>query len=244
MQGLIDLRYKIKKHFEFDADETRLFIIYVLALTFIVGFNDGSEVFNIFFWLRNLLNSLVIVSLTMLVHESAHKIMGLHLGQRVEFKLWAPGLVIGLVFTLFSNGEILFLVSGSIVVHMMEAARIGRFRYGLSFNDLGVIAAAGPLANVALALILKVLQFLPGGGLLEKAIFINIWFALFNMLPIPPLDGALVLFASRSWYVFLVASIGAIAYLVLETNVLLSVLGAVGIGFFVFMLYFVMLETK
>ena len=185
-----------------------------------------------------------LVALALLVHETAHRVVGLYLGQQVTLAFWAPGLIAGVVLAMFSNGEIVFLVSGAITVKMMEVARLGKFRYGLSYNDLGVIAAAGPVANVGLAVVLRLLEFLPGGGLLHQAMMVNLVFALCNMLPIPPLDGAQFLFASRSWYVFTFAGIAAMTALLLLTNALLAVLGALLIGFLVFLVFFVMVETK
>ena len=50
----------------------------------------------------------------------------------------------------------------------------------------------------------------------SKLVFINVLFAITNMLPIPPLDGAHVMFASRHLYPFTMAAIiGAAALLLL-----------------------------
>jgi len=63
-----------------------------------------------------------------------------------------------------------------------------------------VVAAAGPLANVATALLLGLAyQFglvEPGtllGSLLLTAIIINAVLAIFNLLPVPPLDGSKII---------------------------------------------------
>lgn len=63
-----------------------------------------------------------------------------------------------------------------------------------------VVAAAGPLANVAMALVLGMVYQLgpiePGswqGSLLLTVIFINAVLAIFNLLPVPPLDGSKIL---------------------------------------------------
>jgi Zn-dependent protease len=66
-----------------------------------------------------------------------------------------------------------------------------------------MVAVAGPLSNVILALIFGlIIRFLPV-GLMSSAFFslagyvviLNITLAVFNLVPIPPLDGSKILFA-------------------------------------------------
>lgn len=64
-----------------------------------------------------------------------------------------------------------------------------------------LIALAGPVSNlllaIAIALVIRVVPGLSsaGGGLLISMIWVNIALALFNLLPIPPLDGSRVVYA-------------------------------------------------
>jgi Zn-dependent protease len=73
-----------------------------------------------------------------------------------------------------------------------------RLRYGPRLGN-GIVALAGPAANLLTALALGlVLRLLPGslfgvGGVLATVAFTNIVIAMFNLLPIPPLDGHSVL---------------------------------------------------
>jgi Zn-dependent protease len=67
-----------------------------------------------------------------------------------------------------------------------------------------IVAIAGPLSNIALAIIFGfIIRFAAGSGFLNQSFFnlagfvvlINITLAIFNLVPIPPLDGSKILFA-------------------------------------------------
>lgn len=66
-----------------------------------------------------------------------------------------------------------------------------------------LVAVAGPLSNIALALIFGIILRFglfgdllgPSIGLLSFIVLINITLAVFNLIPIPPLDGSKILFA-------------------------------------------------
>jgi len=73
-----------------------------------------------------------------------------------------------------------------------------RLRYGARLGN-GIVALAGPLSNILLAAVLGVvLRFAPVGPYwaaqtLSLVVLVNLYIAMFNLLPIPPLDGHSVL---------------------------------------------------
>jgi Zn-dependent protease len=76
--------------------------------------------------------------------------------------------------------------------------------YNLKNKRFGeaIVAIAGPLSNIVIATILGLILRFYGVGLLEHtqtllvmAVYTNIALAVFNMVPLPPLDGSKVLYA-------------------------------------------------
>jgi Zn-dependent protease len=76
--------------------------------------------------------------------------------------------------------------------------------YALRGGDWGLalVAVAGPLVNFVLAFVFFVILSLIGGNVgsevsnfLALMVYVNLGFFVFNMIPIPPLDGSRVLYA-------------------------------------------------
>ena len=68
-----------------------------------------------------------------------------------------------------------------------------------------IVAVAGPLSNIAIAVVFGLLmRFVVSAGIVESVeilkitsfiVFINLLLAVFNLVPIPPLDGSKILFS-------------------------------------------------
>ena len=100
--------------------------------------------------------------------------------------MWPQGLVLALVLSAFAG----FRLRGAWAPTCIDG-------YGIKTRENGIISVAGPLTNIAIALIFFPLVFFNGGtAVLFEAGFlgsyINNFLAAFNMLPIMPLDGAKV----------------------------------------------------
>lgn len=91
-------------------------------------------------------------------------------------------------------GALMFLIAGfgwgrpvPVNVYALRPGRIG----------MAMVAAAGPLANVAVAVVAavlyRVLEMAGVGGLAREIavwiVYYNVLLAIFNLIPIPPLDG-------------------------------------------------------
>ncbi|MGB9749078.1 MAG: site-2 protease family protein [Candidatus Woesearchaeota archaeon] len=243
MYSLFDLQDKIKRYLRFNDQEVKSFIITALILAFCLSFRQWgpSETPDVMLGLKNLFNMFLIVSLALLVRIIAQKMYALHIGFNAEYEMWFYGLLICLLITFLSRGFWFFIAAGSFVIHFMPGHRLGYFRYGLNYFAMGVVALMGPVANILLALVLKILQPYALSGLVHSAIVVNIYFAIFNMLPIPPLDGSKIFFASRAFYFFSLGFIAGASLLLFINGILWILLSAILLGI-LFLIAFLWIE--
>lgn len=160
-----------------------------------------------------LLTYLVVVLVTILIsmtlHEAMHGFMAYWLGDETAkregrltlnpIKHIDPFLTIALPLTLV---VISYLSGGAVPI--FGGAKPVPFNPGkLKYDEWGaaLVALAGPLTNFVLAFVLYGIWASIGspqtffGDILTTAIYVNLGFFVFNMIPLPPLDGSRVLYA-------------------------------------------------
>ncbi len=148
---------------------------------------------------------IAILIFSVVIHEVAHGAMANYLGDPTA--KYAGRLTLNPIKHLDLFGSILvplFLVlTGSgIIIGWAKPVPINPYNFRDQKYGEMKVALAGPAANFGVAAIFGLsLRFLPGlvniPGLyfmLGYVIFINILLALFNLIPIPPLDGSHILF--------------------------------------------------
>lgn len=154
-------------HIHFSATEVASILVSIitLALAFhLFGVSDSGIVIGIV--------------LGIVLHEIAHKLVAQSMGFESRYKLWEIGLVLVLAMAIITRGRFIFAAPGFVVTEGHATAR-----------ERGLISLSAPAANILLALLFLAV----GGGLAHSAAYINVLLAIFNLLPVPPLDGATVM---------------------------------------------------
>ncbi len=109
-----------------------------------------------------------------------------------------------LLFTFITNGQIIFAAPGAVVFGSYWAFKRP------SLGEVGKIGIAGVVFNITMLYILTASYFLTGIAILSYAGLINGLLAIFNLIPIGPLDGRKVMqWNSKIWATaFILAIIG------------------------------------
>lgn len=130
----------------------------------------------------------VTVSLSFILHEMAHRYFARKFGCYAEYRMWREGLVLALVSSLFG---FVFAAPGAVYIH--PRTDLWGAAHMISKKRYGIVALSGPVVNLIIGGIFFALAALVSGGFLQSMLLsgvaINIWLALFNLFPIPPLDG-------------------------------------------------------
>ena len=158
----------------------------------------GDTLYNASIWVLP-----VLIAITF--HEAAHGYVAWRLGDdtaknlnRVTFN---PLRHVDLNGTIIAP-SVLFLVGAPFLFGWAKPVPVNFMNLNNPRRDMVWVAAAGPGINLALAIVsaalLHVALYTPGvtglwlEDMLNRSVLINVVLAVFNMLPIPPLDGGRV----------------------------------------------------
>ncbi|MBI2658074.1 hypothetical protein HYX08_05265 [Candidatus Woesearchaeota archaeon] len=246
MAELLDMRDKIRKYYKFTQHELRGLVISILIIAFIISFKEwGTASFDLRAGLYNLFNSVLIVALSILVHDLGQRMWGLAIGYRIEFRMWTFGLIIALVAAFISNGNLWLIVPGGFMLHLIPGHRLGWYRYGINYFGQAMVALAGPLFSLMLIILLKVIGIFSYNPLIQKAIVFNVIYAITSLIPIPPLDGSKIYFGSRMLYAFTVPVIViSTILLAVDVPVLVSLVLSFLAGIALWLVYYISFERK
>ncbi len=236
---------KVKRDYPLEPQEKRGLIITIVVLGFIFSFRQwGIDKFDPMMGFKNLLIAIILVTVSLLLRECAHRTMAAWLGYKTHYKAWILGLVIGLVLAFLSNGHLLFIAPGILLVTHLEIHRLGKAHYALSMKHLGWIAMSGPIINMLFAAIMKSLYLGTSYPIFQTLMVMNIWIAIFDMIPVPPFNGSQTFFGSRYVYMFVLGAILGCAALLFYLSGILPIIGALILGAIVFFVFFVYVDKR
>lgn len=150
---------------------------------------------------------LVIVVGSVILHELAHGVVAYWLGDRTAKDAGR------LTLNPFKHIDPIMSILVPVVLYMLRAPVFGGAKpvpinsHNLKWREWGmaIVAVAGPLTNFLIAFIAFLIAYFSGAlysysseltqFIFTEIIYINLGFMLFNLIPIPPLDGSRILYA-------------------------------------------------
>ncbi|MFP4642111.1 MAG: site-2 protease family protein, partial [Dehalococcoidia bacterium] len=179
----------------------------LLALAFGIALSGG---FRAFAELQSLvivsLMAIVGVSLGFVLHEMGHRFVARRFGCFAEFVMWPKGLMLALGCSLFG---FIFAAPGAVMIYPGTDAW---GRATLTRENAGLISIAGPAMNICLAIVFVLLNTAYPMTLFSLGARINTWLAVFNLIPVGPLDGSKILSWNKAvWMTALAVGLGLFA---------------------------------
>ncbi len=156
-----------------------------------VDFNTSNPV-NVFILV---LLFLLIISLVISVHEASHAYVANRLGDPTARLLGRitlnPAAHIDPIGTIIVP-LLLFIFSG-MVFGWAKPTPINPLNFNNPRRDSAIVAFAGPASNFVLAIAFSIIYRIIANDIILIIVSINLLLGLFNLIPVPPLDGYKVL---------------------------------------------------
>lgn len=148
---------------------------------------------------------LVVILFSMMLHELAHGLVAYKLGDDTAkedgrltlnpLKHLDPWLSVAM--------PLLLLISGGPIFGGAKPVPVNSYKLKYGPWGMALVAIAGPLTNFLIAFVAFLIGFYSGalsssgiaGEIFSNLVMVNLGFGIFNLIPIPPLDGSRVLYA-------------------------------------------------
>lgn len=182
----------------------------VLGFLFLLNYYDFSQIFTfskeIFIAFAVMA---LIVGFAFVPHELSHKFTAMHYDCVAHYEIWWGGLKfalgLGIITKILLHDPIIFAAPGAVMIYTGYMDLYGTVHKKTNKKMDAFISLAGPLMNVAIAMLMIPLFnkfFIVGMDVAKSVATINAFLALFNLFPIPPLDGSKIFSWNKtSWFV-------------------------------------------
>lgn len=207
----------------FNEKEIKYILATIFILAIVFGFNDKTDTFDFSHWINNFLLVLIAVAVSFLLSHIMHRAVARKLYAISDYELWnvrrfgfAPhmrtkimkkefvfpaGIIFPIIVALFSNGLFYFPVAGTYKLVEDRVKRVGKLFNKVSGYERAIICLSGPFTNLVLFFLFLFFENITN---LNFSVFIivNMWMALYGLLPLPGLIGVEILFGSLPFYLF------------------------------------------
>lgn len=242
-----NFRNVLQKYFWPDRAELRSFIIVIFILALIISFDNWGygDIFDAYIGMNNFALAVLLVFVSVGIHHAAQRVVGIYYGYRVEQRLWWYGILLGIILAIFSQGKWLFLAATGTFIHQVPIQKLGRHPFNPDIERYTTVCLAGPLANILLAGFIKTLNVWFGltADFITPIFNFNMLYAIYSLLPIPPLDGSRVFFNSRLTYAFIMGTIVSYFFLIIFLHIY-SYIFALVFGGIVWLTFYIMFERE
>ena len=143
-----------------------------------------------------LIVTILILLAAMTIHEVSHGFVAHWLGddtaKRAGRLTLNPLRHIDPFWTVFLPALLYFTTGGRFMIGMAKPVPVNFSNLRNPRRDMICVALAGPLANIVMAAVLAFFFKINHNPLLLYGIYLNLGLGVFNLLPLPPLDGSRV----------------------------------------------------
>ena len=165
-------------------------IVLSFAITFVI-FKKGGTTF-----IDALSLGFFVTLVAFMSHEIiGHKFLAQWYGFDADFKAWNLGLVLGIVtglLALVSPITLVFAAPGAVYIHPYARKKFAFHVAHISKKQYGIISLGGPAVNIVIGFLFLFLSFYYSFSFLASAAAFSFFLAIFNLLPVSPLDGSKV----------------------------------------------------
>ncbi|MBT4651567.1 hypothetical protein HOC13_03530 [Candidatus Woesearchaeota archaeon] len=219
-----ETKARLKEHLPLTKQEMSGLVVAILVTGFIFSFRSwGGDSFNLAIGLKNLILIILAAVVVFFAHILPQKWFALTQGYKIEFRTWWLGIAIALVLAFLTKGWLTIIIPGGIWASFMVRQRLGEFRYGFNYGDMGLAALWGILGNLIAAILFRLGNYIfPASVFFEKGLVMCLVFAVCSLIPLPQLDGIYLFYGMKGQYV-------GVALLVLLVILLLMVFGKIGL---------------